>query len=46
MLGLKDLFEARGADGVATAREDLGKVIGRVVSVDTDGAIKEFRLHR
>jgi len=30
---------------VAAGREDLGKAVDGVVSVDTDGAIKEFRLH-
>jgi len=45
MLGLEDLLEAGGTDGVAAARKDLGKAIVGVVAVETDGTIKEFGLH-
>jgi len=45
MLGLEYLFKAGGTDGVAAARKDLGKAIGRVVAVEADGTIKEFGLH-
>jgi len=45
MLALENLFETRRADCVAAGGEDLGKTVEGVVAVDTDRAIKEFRLH-